>query len=245
MNSNSQNATVINNISLLEATINGYTDIVSEYLKSYSCQNIANYYDETSLLHIASSKNYKDIVIELLNHNANAEELDGAGDTPLIYATKCGHFDVVKVLLNYNAKVEAKDSDGCTSLHIASEKGYKDIVIELLNHRADLKAKCNFKRTPLIYASTNGYKDIVIELLKPDRLNSFQMKYNASSEEVDEDDNTPLICASRNGHIDIVEELLNCNASSEAKNDFNQTAYDVAVLYNHNEIIKLLKPNKS
>lgn len=62
----------------------------------------------------------------LLQSGAELEEPNDEGYTPLMEASREGHYDVVELLLNRGANVNAKIEEGLeTSLTLAASGGFK------------------------------------------------------------------------------------------------------------------------
>ncbi|KAM3080747.1 hypothetical protein ACMFMG_005677 [Clarireedia jacksonii] len=64
----------------------------------------------------------------LLRENANIEEKDSHGWTPLFWAAENGHKAVVRLLLENGADAETKDDHGLTLLLYATKNGRESIV---------------------------------------------------------------------------------------------------------------------
>jgi ankyrin repeat protein len=56
----------------------------------------------------------------------------------------------------------------------------------------------------------------------------------------DSDGRTPFHHAAREGHADIVQTLLHHGADHEVVDNYDYTALEVAVLYRHSDVIKIL-----
>lgn len=68
-----------------------------------------------------------DTVMALLpSPNADANERDDRGNTPLIEATRFGHGDVVRALLVARADVRVENDEGKTALVPAAEGGHDE-----------------------------------------------------------------------------------------------------------------------
>jgi len=62
-----------------------------------------------SPLHYAVEFECPDIVELLINHGANANEMNNQNRIPLHYSTQYGHFKNSKCLINHGADIQAKD----------------------------------------------------------------------------------------------------------------------------------------
>lgn len=72
-----------------------------------------------SPLHIAAQKGYGDIVRLLLEHNADCNEKDSDGATPLAHAIRGGHEAAVRLLLSHGGRLDYTDGPGCSVFHCA------------------------------------------------------------------------------------------------------------------------------
>jgi len=76
----------------------------------------------------------------LLKAEANIENADISGDTPLMVAVKSKLFSIAELLVNYGANTEIIDSDGNTPLLLAVKKKFLSIAELLINSGAHLEA---------------------------------------------------------------------------------------------------------
>ena len=131
---------------------------------------------------------------------ADAEEKDGFGCTPLMWASDEGHLDIVKYLYEVcHANVETKDIHGYTSINYAAIKGHLEVVKYLHETcHANVETKDDFGWTPINYASANGYLDVVKYLYET---------CHADIETKNNDGRTPISSASRNGQFEVVKYL--------------------------------------
>jgi ankyrin repeat protein len=123
-------------------------------------------YVNTTPLSIATLKGYKDIIIELLNRNANINTETILKRSPLHHAIVHNNKDIVTILLNHNANIMTIDENNDTPLHYASQTGNKDIIVELLEHNACIKTKNKFNKTPYDLAIFKNHNYEIVELLK-------------------------------------------------------------------------------
>ncbi|MDR0590496.1 MAG: ankyrin repeat domain-containing protein [Puniceicoccales bacterium] len=142
------------------------------------------------------------------------------GETPLHVASEFGQTEVVKLLLAHpKIDVNARGPIGGTPLHIASEFWQTEVVKLLLNHSADVNALDSRGWTPLHWAVSHGQTETVrlllaqpaIEVNRPDILGW-----------------TPLHWAARRRNFRNVYFLVGSKADINARNDAEQTPFDVA-----------------
>ncbi len=119
--------------------------------------------DEKNLISEARAGNFES-VISLLFANADVNERNEFGETPLIVAVNNNRLSVVEVLLDANADVDARDNDGETALiktvrrhHII--RNHLDIMNKLLKANANTDVQDNFGITALMWASIHSNSD--------------------------------------------------------------------------------------
>ena len=142
--------------------------------------------------------------------NADVNELNGAGQTPLHEACRCGNDQIASYLIDETEEVDSlrKDDNGRQAITYAAASGLKEIVLKLLAFDgADVNGRvedgAHEHCTPLWHASSEGHADVVKFLLRQRkiRVDAFNVHHR-----------TCLFQATRNGFIDVVELLLSANA---------------------------------
>merc|ERR1711953_24737 len=201
----------------------------------------------------AAKNGHMDIVVLLLDANANVNLQIKGRKTALIFAAWEGHKDVVELLLASNANINQQDSDGYTALMLATSQGKKEVVELLLRRGADTTLKdkdgdtaCywnnkvdyiifNCPGAALFEASLRGNLDLVKELLS-----------NGADVNATENSNgeTPLLLAAWKGHKDLVELLLDNNANVNQAS-WGKTALIHAAYEGHKDVVALLLPNNA
>jgi ankyrin repeat protein len=109
-----------------------------------------------TLLMVASSNGYIEIVKELLKNGADVNAKKNNGNAPLIMASSEGFLEVVKELLLHGANVNTTLNNGFSSLTLASFNGHTEVVRELLDNNADPTIKTYDGFTALDYAGYNA-----------------------------------------------------------------------------------------
>lgn len=74
---------------------------------------------------------------KLASGQYNVHERDGAGLTPLHWASDRGHISTVRLLVSNNADVNAQDNDGQSPLHHATLSAHHDIASLLVRNGAN------------------------------------------------------------------------------------------------------------
>eukprot|EP00397_Hematodinium_sp_SG-2012_P065258 GEMP01094429.1.p1 GENE.GEMP01094429.1~~GEMP01094429.1.p1 ORF type:complete len:205 (+),score=60.20 GEMP01094429.1:116-730(+) len=122
------------------------------------------------------------------------------------------------------------------TIHEAAYEGDLDRVAILLAEGADVNLKEELTlMTPLHHACRAGHLSIVRHLLEQD---APEANVNAR----DAWHGTALHAASAEGHANIVRGLLNLRGIEiSARNKFRQTPLDLAMKYNHQIIVQLLR----
>lgn len=206
----------------------------------------------------AAFKGSTEAVKFLLQHGATVNHKSNINGYTALMAACANHYaDSVALLLKYGEDVNALTKDGRSALTIATELLQPEIVALLLDHGARVNGYAeNDGMTPLSAAVTaspyinyssandtavttqqdaaklaNSFK-IVRMLLKHSANPNITLKGMANA--------TPLILATQNRNTKIVEMLLDNGASVNAKDLFDKSALDYALLRGPDQLIELL-----
>ena len=125
-------------------------------------------------------------------------------ETPLVVASRQGHFEVARLLLEHGAHTEIRDSEDWSALELASAWGHAEVVQLLLEHGADVDSVRKNNTTALHVASTNGQLAASRVLLE----------HGADANAKRTDNVTPLHCTSDEG---VARVLLEHGADANAK----------------------------
>lgn len=163
------------------------------------------------------------------------------GQTPLHFASACGHSEIVKELLNKNANPNVLLDSGATPLYLAAQYGHKDVIALLLANKAHPNLTCVKGQSPLYIAVQNNHIETVKMLLE----------HNADPNLCWDGDISPLFIAAEDGHLDIVKLLLSqdnidinipCNyVLEESTSETSFTAKEIARHMGHDDIVKYLE----
>lgn len=119
---------------------------------------------QTLSLFVAARSNDVNLAQTLLSANADVNQTDGQGYTPLILATYNDNFEVAQFLLKHGASTEIKDHSGRTALMGACFKGHEREVKLLLDNGANASAVDSKGLTSTMYAVMFGRISIVLML---------------------------------------------------------------------------------
>jgi len=140
---------------------------------------------------------YLEIVKLLLKNNANINQKDYEGYTPLIYASIYGQLEIVKLLIKYGANINEKNNYNYNALYFACVYGHLEIVKLLLENGVNINEKDYHGYTPLLYVSRYG-KIKIVKLL---------LENGANINEKDSNNKTILQHAKENKQTEIVKYL--------------------------------------
>jgi ankyrin repeat protein len=247
--------------SILEAAQKGNLKDVKHWIsQNPKCVSVReNDYLAATPLHLAATRNYKEIVDVLLAHGAEVNVKDGNGWTPLHFAAERGYRDVVESLLNHGGinctnkqgrtpSQEAKNNghhdlaafiSGCAqklkpkeSVHAVAEKGdLKTLEKMIADDPALVSATDEDRKTPL-HRAANQEAAEVAELL---------LSKGADPRAQDKTGCTPLHIAAMNGHERVVAVLLSKGSDVNAKGEGGWTPLRFATYMGRDDVVELLR----
>lgn len=221
-------------------------------------------FSKETLLIVACTKGYTEIVTELLKHRAAVNERNWSGETALLCAAIENHIDIVKMLIKHGADKNLCDSHHNFPQALAAAKGNQEIsellgfertsinndlfnacwhgdaekAIELLNQGADITISNELGMTVLYAAAWIGNVAIVQELFKNPGI-----KINRANKM----GHTPLHATVLNiSHINIndclevIEILLAQGANINKKDIQGKTPLHIAAEMKHEKIVRFL-----
>ena len=185
-----------------------------------------------SLLMLAVYKKEKDLVEYLLSENADVNQADSYGVTPLHLAVLNNDASIVGLLMKRSEiDINKKMQEGITPFMIAAYKGYEGIVKDLINHgRCLLNQKDRYGWSPLMTATQNGHLKIVRELIKHETNIDEKMPNVA----------TALYIAAQNGHREIADVLIAGGANVNQPIDNGATALMIAIQNGRKDVVETL-----
>ena len=192
--------------------------------------------ETTGLLHEAAASNRPEVVAWLLDHGADIEQLDDAGNTPLLVAL--GHSETTSILLARGANAQAHNHQGNGALHaVAANQACLELVLRLGLPLDESNAE---GRTALHLAASSAAHLSIHALLQA----------RASVNLCDQDGNTPLhrLFFSDEFRPDVefpsFLALVSAGADLSQKNHLGKTAFDLATDHHYpDEYLELLNPD--
>lgn len=196
---------------LADAVIEKDTAKIEQLLQSGVDINTQHPTSGTTVLMIASSYYYYDLIVEyLISKGADVNHKDSEGKTALLWASS-NSFENAKILVANGAKVNDAANDGMTpflqaTLGVSSGKVPIEMC-ELLrkngaNINAELKRQSALRWTALHYAAANGDAELV----------KYLIKHGADVNKATGEGSSPLFLAKLSGYDDIVKILKNAGA---------------------------------
>jgi ankyrin repeat protein len=168
----------------------------------------------------------------LLENGADPNIKSANGRTPLMVAATRGDEKAIRYLLDAKAAVDAKDSAGDTSLMLAAARGSAPAVKLLLERGADVRARTKRDETALGNAGTSG-NEAVIRLL---------IDHGAEVNLRNLRGYSPLMLAASSDSrpAAAVKLLLEKGADPHCKDEYDETARDLAAKRGFTEVTRLL-----
>ena len=218
---------------LIGAATFGNHSLVKLLLENGADMNLQDDWYRNTALIAAASKNYPDIVSELLVKAADENIKNKKGMTALQEAEMRNNKDVVRMfsvwskkdtlnqemieaarkgrarlvsgLITAGADVETRDEHSDTVFHWAAREGLDGVVMALLDQGVHVDTRGKLQRTALIVAAKFGHLTIVKILIKA----------GANVELKDEEEKNALEEAVENNNLTIVLELLDIGAKKD------------------------------
>ncbi|XP_019850706.1 PREDICTED: protein fem-1 homolog B-like isoform X1 [Amphimedon queenslandica] len=213
---------------LVSASRYGRVDVVKYFMNNYSnCVQV----DQTAnldlpvgwhhsmrevhsctSLYAACFNGSLETVTHLLKANADKNQPDCLGRTPLQVAAQRGHMMLVQELLSSGADVNAEDSLGYTPLLTAVSERHIKIVKVLLENKADAQHCSVNGFSALHIAAEMGAKDIIELILAYEPTLAYQRTYDSKHKLP-----CPLFLAAAYGHIPTCQVLMEASQCTPAQ----------------------------
>jgi len=133
--------------------------IISKY--KHSKVNSIPYNSYIRYLFDACEKGNEYVLKYLVEHEADIDEKDKYGSTPLHYVCESGNENIFKYLVEHGANIYKENNFGETPLHFACFGGNEFFFKYLVEHGADIYEQERSGKTPLHYACKSGNKNII------------------------------------------------------------------------------------
>ncbi len=190
---------------------------------------------KTALM-LAARNRQLDRVTALLDAGADANRANDNGGTPLMYAVLGGDPRIVRLLLDRKVALDAKAENGWSAVMIAAAKGYVDVLGMLLDEGADPTLADVYRWTPLMRAGFENRALVVRLLLADDRVDANRRGENGV---------TALHLAATQGHVEIARLLVEHGADPRIKDNFERTAYLIALQREQTNLLDVLSNSRT
>ena len=202
------------------------------------------FFDPDAALLNASEHGNVEGIKEALGRGAHMLTRNNFATTPLIFAANNGHLDAVRYLLDVNADIEAYSNNGRTPLIWACYWGHAEVVKFLIARGANIDA-ADFGMGYTLYVSRMLFPSIFHVSIQFLCFCHAMLIADFILTRTEIDGLTTVMSAAFSGNAEIVEFLMEQGASVSAVNSFNGTAYSIAKIKNHTEVVLLLAPHYS
>ena len=216
-------------------------------------------------LHNAVTANDVDRVSYLLRHGAHVDSIDGAGNTPLLNASRFGFNGVALYLADHKANANLTDASGWTPLMFAAWDDDPALAKMLIAHGAQILAEDHDGLTPLAIAAQNGkakaaealiaagadvnapvakggYTPLMLASISgSSELATSLISHGARVNAANPGGVTALMIATANDHANLAALLLKSGADIDARSEDGRTALGIAQAKNNESLIKLLQ----
>jgi hypothetical protein len=194
---------------------------------------------EYNALMIACQIGHLKSVILLLDYGAYVNDSNKYG-TPLIFASKNGHYDIVRYLIGRHANINDTDHNGNTALMYACVNNNVNIIKYLINNDAFINNYNNDGNNCLIFSCNMGNYEIVKYLIKKggyinniNKLSIFNINYK-NKNKINLDIVELLIENNINNNQS--EEMIHIISNNMNKFNINQSLKFKEILSNYNDL---------
>uniref|UniRef100_A0A8C4RMA3 NAD(+) ADP-ribosyltransferase n=1 Tax=Erpetoichthys calabaricus TaxID=27687 RepID=A0A8C4RMA3_ERPCA len=199
--------------------------------------------DGNTALQFSAAGGHENLVRFLLRKGASVDSRNHYGWSPLMQAARFGHLNVAHILLDNGAEINAKNRLGASVLTVAARGGHVSIVKLLLESGAfvddydhlNVKMDTSGKKknteefpdiTGLMTSVQHGHETVVRVLLEWDADVNYGMKTTGW---------TSLMLAALTAKLNILQQLVEHGADTDHMNILSQTAFEIAMKFNHKE----------
>ncbi|KAM4703702.1 fibronectin type 3 and ankyrin repeat domains protein 1 [Rhinophrynus dorsalis] len=184
-------------------------------------------------LMVAAQKGFHRLVVLLIEHGADLNQVNGSGKNSLMLACFAGHLSIVQYLREQGAQWECRDKGGSTAMHWAADGGHLEVIRWMIKDgcKVDIKDRC-LEWTPLMRVSAiTGSADVARCLI------SAGADVNAK----DTNGKTPLMVAVLNNHDRLVRLLMEKGANCTIKNEYGIGIGEMAKAFNRQNVMLVLE----
>jgi ankyrin repeat protein len=188
-------------------------------------------------LHHAVSRRKKTTVQMLLARGANINDVNALGETPICLAAMDGYKDILELLIHSGALIHPTGPEHKMPLSLAIESGHNGIVKLLLENGAKIDQEDgSIGKTPLSLAASSTNQSIFRSLLK------HIAEVYANDRRIA---GSPFLSAVMEGDTDYVQSnwKQHLRHYQRAFHYYTITPLQLAVLYGHGDIVRLLLEN--
>lgn len=221
--------TQANTTTLHYAALGGHLNIVNRLIELGVGLDEKNFQTATPLYY-ACMNGHLSVVRLLAEKGADIEALDGEQGNALQTAAAGGHLETVRFLIDQGANVDCIDINGRTALYFAGRSGNKELVQLLISKGLDPEVADKFGKNALMAAAEAGHGDLALHLIKS----------GASVNTKSADGSTLLYGAVVGKQVQLAEAVIAAGVDIHAKNQFEQTAIDLAKAINDSAMVVFL-----
>lgn len=194
-------------------------------------------------LHRAAKGGYTTLLSHLLQQeDADVEEKDKRGVSPLAYAIFEEQLDCVEMLLKHGADPCSSASCGCAKEHMdplvitAAKESTAEILLLMVEHGADPNVRNEHNNTALMWAAEKGNHKCLEALLGIEGI---------EVDLVDDDGDTALNCAAIRGEFETTRLLLGRkDVNRDIKNKEGRTAKQTAEKKQYRHLVRLFEADE-
>ncbi|XP_062583229.1 uncharacterized protein LOC134245000 [Saccostrea cucullata] len=175
------------------------------------------------------------VVTLLLKNGSDINFKDSCNQTPLIIASKKGHYTTAKILIEMGSIVDTVDDNGRSPLWYASAYGFIEIVKLLLQNHANINQPDEHQISPLHIAVKNNHILIFEHLLQNKACENF-----ANAADFNESNVNTLFMAIVWGNFDVIKMIINSGCDVNIHNCNHVSAIILAASEGNSKIVQLL-----
>jgi len=144
--------------------------------------------------------------------DVNTKNIDGKGNTLLIYSIRAENIPLVNYLIDQQANVNKKDEKGNTPLIVATELQNESVIKYLIKHGADVNKKNKKGEVPLIIASEFNNENLI----------KYYIDSGSDVNREDDQGNLALRIAIKANNLEMVKFLIQSGADIHKENNFSE-----------------------